>query len=133
MKFAILLGAAALVATTAFATPADARGRWRHHDRNDVDAGDVVAGAVIVGGIAALIASGNREEKRARQDAAVDTCAEAADYRGHGDIAEVTSVTKRKGYYTVEGLLDDNGRPGTAFTCTVRGGSIYSFRLAGKA
>jgi hypothetical protein len=132
MKFAALLSVAALLATS-IATPADARGRYRHHDRDDVDAGDVIAGAIVVGGIAALLSAGNKQEKRARQDAAVGTCAEAADYRGHGDIAEVTSVSKRKGYYTVEGLLDDGGRPGNAFTCTVRGGSLYSFRVAGGA
>ena len=132
MKFAALLSVAALLATS-IATPADARGRYRHHDRDDVDAGDVVAGAIIVGGIAALLSAGNKQEKRAKQDAAVDACAQAADYRGHGGIAEVTNVSKRKGYYTVQGLLDDNGRPGDAFTCTVRGGSIYSFRVAGEA
>ena len=131
MKTIAGLAAAALLMTT-FAAPADARHR-RHHRDNDVDAGDVVVGALVVGGIAALLSSGSNERKRAKQDAAVDACASEAEYRAGARVSEILNVSKRKGYYTVEGLLDGDGDglgAQTSFTCTVRGGSIYSFRTA---
>ncbi|HEX8063736.1 MAG TPA: hypothetical protein VF535_11025 [Allosphingosinicella sp.] len=114
------LTAAALLATAA--SPADARRRHhRHHD--DVDAGDVVAGAVVIGGIAA-IASAIREDKRRKQDLAVDRCSSEAENRTGERVAEIFHVGRRKGYYTVEGSLEGDR---TAFTCTVRRGAIYSF------
>jgi hypothetical protein len=128
MKRAICWAAAvALLATSA--VPAEAR-RWhRHHD--DVDAGDVVAGAVIVGGIAAIanaISQGNRE----KQDAAVDACAEEAESRTGGRVAEIGRVSKSKGYYAVEGQTEraDGGARGS-FSCTVRNGTVYGFRSDG--
>jgi hypothetical protein len=131
MKTAALVAAVALLCSAA--APADARGRWHHRHHDDVDAGDVVAGVALVGGIAAL-ASAIKRGNRAKQDAAVDSCADEAEYRGHGDLAEITHVSKRKGYYTVEGLLDGEGGAGTSFTCTVRNGRIYSLRvLPGEA
>lgn len=119
------LAAAALLA--ALASPADARRRHhRHHD--DVDAGDVIAGAVAIGGIAA-IASAIREDKRRKQDMAVDRCSGEAESRTGGRVSEILHVGRRKGYYTVEGALDD-GRSG--FTCTIRRGTIYDFRTGGE-
>jgi hypothetical protein len=118
------LTAAALLAT--LASPADARRRHhRHHD--DVDAGDVVAGAVVIGGIAA-IASAIKQDKRRKQDMAVDRCSGEAENRTGGRVAEIFHVGKRKGYYTVEGALDGADGPGESFTCTVRRGTIYDFR-----
>ena len=115
------LTAAALLA--ALASPADARRRHhRHHD--DVDAGDVVAGAVVIGGIAA-IASAIREDKRRKQDLAVDRCSGEAESRTGERVAEIFHVGKRKGYYTVEGALEGDR---TGFTCTVRRGAVYEFR-----
>jgi hypothetical protein len=112
--------AAALLAT--LASPADAKRRHhRHHD--DVDAGDVVAGAVVIGGIAA-IASAMKADKRRKQDMAVDRCSVEAESRTGERVAEIFHVGRRKGYYTVEGALDEAG---TVFTCTVRRGAIYSF------
>lgn len=117
------LTAAALLA--ALASPADARRRHhRHHD--DVDAGDVVAGAVVIGGIAA-IASAIKEDKLRKQDLAVDRCSSEAESRTGERVAEIFSVAKRKGYYTVEGALDGGSGPGNNFTCTVRRGTVYSF------
>lgn len=117
------LTAAALLAT--LATPADARRRHhRHHD--DVDAGDVVAGAVVIGGIAA-IASAIKEDKRRKQDSAVDRCSLEAARRTGESVSEILHVGKRKGYYTVEGALGDRG----GFTCTVRRGTIYEFEAKG--
>jgi predicted secreted Zn-dependent protease len=119
--------AAALLATSA--APAEAR-RWhRHHD--DIDAGDVVAGAVLIGGIAAIanaIGEGNRE----KQDAAVDACAGEAESRLGGRISDIGRVSKSKGYYTVEGEVEQaDGGSRQSFSCTVRNGAIYGFRTAG--
>jgi hypothetical protein len=116
---------AALLAAS-LAAPADARGRHRHH-HDDFDAGDVVAGVAVAGGIAA-IASAISRGRRERQDAAVGDCAEEAEYRGEGRISEILSVSKRKGYYTVEGVVGDDG--GSSFLCTVRNGRIYSFHTS---
>jgi len=117
------LAAAALLAS--IASPADARrGHHRHHD--DVDSGDIVAGAVVIGGIAA-IASAIKEDKRRKQDMAVDRCSGEAESRTGERVAEIFSVAKRKGYYTVEGALDGGSGPGDNFTCTVRRGTIYNF------
>ncbi len=119
-KFVTTLAGAAMLAS--IAAPADARHRHhRHHD--DVDAGDVIAGAVVVGGIAA-IASAIKEDKRRKQDLAVDRCSGEAESRTGERVAEIFHVGRRKGYYTVEGALD--GGAGD-FTCTVRRGAIYSF------
>ncbi|HEX9964536.1 MAG TPA: hypothetical protein VGB04_06080 [Allosphingosinicella sp.] len=116
-----VIAATALLAS--LATPAEARRRHhRHHD--DVDAGDVVAGAVVIGGIAA-IASAIKEEKRRKQDMAVDRCAGEAERRTGESVSEILHVGKRKGYYTVEGALEG---PAASFTCTVRRGTVYEFR-----
>lgn len=122
-NFVTGFAAAALLA--ALASPADARRRHhRHHD--DVDAGDVVAGAVVVGGIAA-IASAIKEDKRRKQDMAVERCSSEAESRTGEQVAEIFQVGRRKGYYTVEGALDRGDGPGSIFTCTVRRGVVYSF------
>jgi len=116
------LAAAALV-TTLFAAPADARHRrWRHH--HDVDAGDVIASAVVVGGIAALASAMSSGARRAKQDAAVDTCSREAESRLDGRVAHIATVTRRNGYYTVEGAVEG----GAGFSCTIRNGSLYGFR-----
>ncbi|HEY0112753.1 MAG TPA: hypothetical protein VGB59_06325 [Allosphingosinicella sp.] len=132
MKTIAAIAAAALV-TTAAAAPADARHRrHRHHD--DVDAGDIVAGALVVGAVAALTSSSNRE-KRARQDAAVGACSDEAEYRSGGRLSEIIHVSRRRGYYDVEGALDaDRDSDGfeQTFRCTVRDGRIYSLRLSGR-
>ena len=121
------LAAAALLAVSV-AGPAQAEHRWRDRDRVDTD--DVIAGAVVLGGIAA-VAAAIGDNKRKKQDAAVGACAREAEVRGGGHLSEVFGVRKRRGYYTVEGLLE-NGRGGrygeTFFSCTVRRGAIYAFR-----
>jgi predicted secreted Zn-dependent protease len=128
MKRAVCWAAAAAW-LAASAAPAEAR-RWhRYHD--DVDAGDVVAGAVLVGGIAAIanaITQGNRE----KQDAAVDACAGEAENRTGGRVSDIGRVSKSKGYYTVEGQIEQgDGGARQAFSCTVRNGTIYGFRTGG--
>ncbi|MGZ8286613.1 MAG: hypothetical protein ACXW27_06280 [Allosphingosinicella sp.] len=122
----LITGLTAAAMLAALASPADARRRHhRHHD--DVDAGDVVAGAVVIGGIAA-IASALKADKRRKQDSAVDRCSGEAESRTGERVAEIFSVGKRKGYYTVEGALDGGDGPGHGFICTVRRGTIYDFR-----
>lgn len=122
-----IAGAAAASLVLTAAAPAAARGRHHHHD--DVDAGDVVAGAVIVGGIAA-IASAITQGNRQKQDAAVEGCSNEAENRTGGRVSEIRHVRKSKGYYTVEGWLDAaaEGGPRHSFACTIRNGSVYSFR-----
>ena len=123
-KLLLIAAGSALLATTG---AADAHHRrWRHHDH--ADAGDVIATAIVVGGIAALLSSSN-EEKRLRQDAAVDICSAEAEQRIGGRVLDITDVYRRRGYYTVRGVLDR----GPSFHCTVRHGTIYGFRTAGEA
>jgi hypothetical protein len=142
---AIAIAAAAALVAGALAAPAEARGRnhWHHHD--DIDGGDVVAGALVVGGLAAIF-SAIGEGNNAKQDAAVETCSREAEGRHGGRVAEIGHVGKSKGYYTVEGVIEagwdpneagadapaaaDGPRPTLPFTCTVRNGTIYSFRTA---
>ncbi|MGH6787989.1 MAG: hypothetical protein ACREBO_14265 [Novosphingobium sp.] len=79
-KFGSLLAGAA--ALTLLATPAVARdGRWRHHHRDRVDAGDVFTGLLILGGIAAIASAASKADKdRRARDADRD-----ADYRYPGE------------------------------------------------
>ena len=130
MKRAIAFGAAGTM-LAASAAPADAH-RWhRHHD--DLDAGDVVAGAVVVGGIAAR-ASAITQGSREKQDAAVDSCSQEPEHRIGGRVAEIGKVSKAKGYYTVEGLVEaEDGGARRPFSCTIRNGTVYGFRTPGGA
>jgi hypothetical protein len=116
----ILAATAATSLLVAFAAPAEAR--HRHRDR--VDAGDVIAGALVIGAIAAIASSNGN----AKQDAAVDTCSGEAESRTGGRVADIYGISKRKGYYTVEGAVDAGYGPPAPFTCTVRRGVLYSFR-----
>ena len=121
-----IAGAAAASLLMTAAAPVEAHG-WRHH-RHDDGVDDVVAGAVIVGGIAA-IASAITQGNRQKQDAAVEGCSTEAESRTGGRVAEIRHVGKSKGYYNVEGWLDAaEGSPRHSFACTIRNGSIYSFR-----
>lgn len=61
---AIAVAAAAALSMTA--SPAMARGWYRHHDRG-VDAGDVFAGLVIIGGIAAIAAAASKSNRDKRE------------------------------------------------------------------
>ena len=85
------LAAAALLAASA--SPAQAGGyhRYHGHHHDDVDADDLVAGAVVIGGIAA-IAAAIKEDKRRKQDWAVDRCAGEAESRtgGQSDMCSAT-------------------------------------------
>ncbi|HEY0313358.1 MAG TPA: hypothetical protein VGC56_12785 [Allosphingosinicella sp.] len=127
-KIVAATAAVALLAT--LATPAEAR-RWHryHHD----GFGSFVTGALFVGGIAALAGSGDKHRARA-QDLAVRACTGEAEGRTGGRLLDVGHVSKEHGYFTVEGLLE-GGRdaPRETFACTVRDGTIYSFRASPAA
>jgi hypothetical protein len=119
----LISGLAALSLLAVAAAPAEAR--HRHRDRVDVDAGDVVAGALVIGAIAAIAASSNNNEK---QDRAVNACSAEAESRIGGRISDIYGVSKRKGYYTVEGAVEADDGPREHFTCTIRRGILYGFR-----
>jgi hypothetical protein len=126
----IIAAAAATALLTVSATPAEAR--WHHRHYHD-GFGSFVTGALLVGGIAAIAGSGNRD-RRDKQDYAVRACTSEAESRTGGRLLDVGHVSKRDGYFSVEGLVE-NGRaaPRESFACTVRDGTIYSFRAAPAA
>lgn len=118
------IAAAAAAALLTAATPASAR-HWHHHHEHG---GGFLAGALLVGGIAAIASSSSRDS-RGKQDYAVRACTTEAETRTGGRLLDVAHVSKRDGYFTVEGLVE-SGRdaPRESFLCTVRAGTIYSFR-----
>jgi hypothetical protein len=126
-KIVAAAATAALLATVA--TPAEAR-RWHHHHDGF---GSFLTGALVVGGIAAIAGSGDKHRARA-QDLAVRSCTGEAESRTGGHLLDVGHVSKQHGYFTVEGLID-GGRdaPRESFACTVREGTIYSFRASPTA
>src|SRR5439155_3165642 len=115
---------------TAAATPAEAR-RWHHYHHDGF--GSFLTGALLVGGIAAIAGSGGRHRAGA-QDLAVRTCTGEAESRTGGRLLDIGRVANHNGYFTVEGLVE-NGRdaPRESFACTVRDGTIYSFRALAAA
>ncbi|MBV9931065.1 MAG: hypothetical protein JO013_08980 [Alphaproteobacteria bacterium] len=126
----IVAAAAAAALLVAATTPAQAR--WHHRHPHD-GFGGFLTGALIVGGIAAIASSGSRAGS-SQQDYAVRACTSEAESRTGGRLLDVGRISKRDGYFTVEGLLE-NGReaPRESFACTVRDGTIYSFRSAPAA
>ena len=67
-----LLGAgAAAAALVSVTVPAQARDRHdRNRDRDSISAGEIIAGAVVLGGLAAVLSSGNngRNDRRGYDD-----------------------------------------------------------------
>lgn len=59
--------AAGAMALTA-ASPAAAQDRYRDRDNDGISAGEVIAGAVILGGLAAIIASSDDDDRYDRRD-----------------------------------------------------------------
>jgi hypothetical protein len=66
---------------TAMPASAQYRGDRRHHD-DRIDAGDVIAGAIVIGGLAAILSSGNNRDRR-YDDRGYDPRYDR-DYRGGG-------------------------------------------------
>lgn len=108
MRRIIGLAAATCLVGSALAAPAaaaDWHGHYYYHHHGGGGFSDFVGGALLVGGVVALVSAIHGND-RARQDAAVDRCARAAEYRTGGQVRDITHVKSEKGYYTVEGVLE---------------------------
>ena len=133
---ALAKGSLATVAAGAVAVssaaPANAQDRYRDYDDDGISAGEVIAGAVVLGGIAAILSSGNRD--RYRDDyryndrrgsnyygnrgyngygarAAVDQCVRAAEqqaqrYTGaRAEVYEVRDIDRERDGFEVKGRI----------------------------
>ena len=109
------------------AAPAAAQDRSRDRDRGDgISAGEVIAGAVILGGLAAVIASSNNNDRDYRGNdrdrrgyngggynarTAVDECVRAAERRAqrgtgvNAEVYEVRSIERTRRGFEVEGRI----------------------------
>jgi hypothetical protein len=127
----LIAASAAIALLAAWSAPAEARWRWHHHHHDGF--GSFVAGALVAGTVATIASSGGDSSRR-KQDYAVRACTSEAEGRTGGRLVDVGHVSKRNGYFTVEGMVE-NGReaPRETFLCTVRDGTIYSFRAAPAA
>lgn len=136
-----LLGAgAAAAALVSIAVPAQARDRYdrnRDRDRDSISAGEIIAGAVVLGGLAAVLSSGNngRNDRRGYDDryddnragyhydnrggsgrAAVNQCVASvetwANRYSRSDVTQVRSIERTRFGYRVTGnvVVQDAGR-----------------------
>lgn len=152
------LGAAAVGAMALSATPAMARDHW--DDDDGIGAGEIIAGAVIIGGLAAILSSGdddrydrydnrryghnNRRYGGSRQ--AVNRCVRAVERRGsrYGrvDVTRITDIDRERRGYEIKGRVVvrdgyrgrwDRGRnyDRGRFKCDVRYGRIRDIDFAG--
>jgi hypothetical protein len=156
-KIGVTAGIIALVASAAAAQP-----RYRDRDRDDgIDTEDVITGVAIVGGVAAIAAALDRDNRnygpRGRyryRDAyrnAVNACAYEAERFGRGGV-RVNDVDRRgQNRYRVKGMIragyglrydrwgseyrrwgQDRNR-NRYFACTARGnGRVLDFDLSGR-
>ena len=132
-----LLGAgAAAAALVSVSVPAQARDRY-DRDRDGISAGEIIAGAVVLGGIAAVLSSGNnrREDRYSYDDrydynragynyenrggssrAAVNQCVASVERWANGysrsDVTQVRSIERTRYGYRVTGnvVVQDGGR-----------------------
>ena len=134
-----LLGAgAAAAALVSVTVPAQARDRHdRNRDRDSISAGEIIAGAVVLGGLAAVLSSGNngRNDRRGYDDryddnragynydnrggggrAAVNQCVASVERWANGysrsDVTQVRSIERTRFGYRVTGnvVVQDGGR-----------------------
>lgn len=131
-----LLGAgAAAAALVSAAVPAQARDRY-DRDRDGISAGEIIAGAVVLGGLAAVLSSGNngRNDRRGYDDryddnragynydnrngggrAAVNQCVASVERWANGysrsDVTQVRSIERTRYGYRVKGnvVVQDGG------------------------
>ncbi|WP_137870197.1 hypothetical protein [Sphingopyxis sp. 2PD] len=124
------IGAATAGAMLMSAAPAAARDRY---DRDGISAGEVIAGAVVLGGLAAILSSGNNDRYdrydnryRGRYDdprygygydynrygnsrSAVNQCVNAVERGsrryGNTDVTQVTSIDRKRDGYKVKGRV----------------------------
>ncbi len=128
-----LVGTAAATAMAVSATPAMAK----DNHRGGVSAGEVIAGAVVLGGLAAILTSGNKDKYAYNYDRgyrdnyrhgnyrkgrfgprkAVDRCVRAAERRatrnyGWADVTQIRDVDRTRYGYRVKGriVVKDNYR-----------------------
>ena len=129
-------GALLMGSILATAVPANAQHRGdnrdRHYDRrhDGIDAGDVIAGAIIIGGLAAILSSGNRGGRNDRYDRydrnydgydwdryggsreAIQRCVNAVERRGGWrddvDVRRVTDIDRIRGGYRISGNVSVN-------------------------
>jgi len=117
------------------ATPALARDRYDHRDRDGIGAGEIIAGAVVLGGLAAILSADhdrydrydrNDRRYRGRYDdprygygydygrygnsrAAVGQCVRAVERGtsryGRTDVTQVTSIDRKRDGYRVKGRV----------------------------
>ena len=124
-KTTVATVAAGAMAMTS-AAPAFARDRG--HDK--IDAGDVIAGAVILGGIAAILSSGNKRDRyhqrydhrydgrRGNGQRAIERCVRAAerDARRGGyrfaDVTQIRDVDRTRYGWRVKGRIVVDGQRG---------------------
>ena len=129
--------AAALVSVTVPAQARDRHDRNRDRDRDSISAGEIIAGAVVLGGLAAVLSSGNngRNDRRGYDDryddnragydydirngsgrAAVNQCVASVERWANGysrsDVTQVRSIERTRFGYRVQGnvVVQDNGR-----------------------
>ncbi len=123
------LGAAAAGAMALSATPAMARDHW--DDDDGIGAGEIIAGAVIIGGLAAILSSGDddRYDRYDRYDnrrygrhyrryggsrQAVNRCVRAVERRGgrYGriNVTHITDIDRERRGYEVKGRVVEYDR-----------------------
>lgn len=120
------IGAATAGAMLMSAAPAAARDRY---DRDGISAGEIIAGAVVLGGLAAILSSGNNDRYdryRGRYDdprygygydynrygnsrSAISQCVNSVERGsrryGRTDVTEVTSIDRKRDGYNVKGRV----------------------------
>jgi hypothetical protein len=129
--------AAALVSVTVPAQARDRHDRDRDRDRDSISAGEIIAGAVVLGGLAAVLSSGNkgRNDRRGYDDryddnragygydirngsgrAAINQCVASVERWANGysrsDVTQVRSIERTRFGYRVQGnvVVQGGGR-----------------------
>lgn len=126
-----LLGAgAAAAALVSIAAPANARDRY-DRDRDGISAGEIIAGAVVLGGLAAILSSGNnrRDYDRAgypdgyrggNSRNAVNQCVANVERWANGysrsEVTQIRDIQRTRYGYRVRGnvVVQDMGRGNNA-------------------
>ena len=110
----------------ASASPAAAQNRDRDRRDNDgISTGEIIAGALILGGIAAVVSSGNNRNNRGYDNRydnrggnsrqAVEQCVYAAErnagrasYRGNAKVTDIRSINQKRDGFDVKGRIAVN-------------------------